>query len=192
MRERLVYRYSECFKQEVVEALEAGRFDSFEAAGVHYGVRGNGTIARWLKGFGKSHLQAKMVRVEKPDEADRIRELQKQIAKLERALGQTQAENLLNAELLKTACRRLGEDVEGFKEKKERWGAVHRVAQASGGQADIKALCQAAGMSRQNYYWQRRVRQQAQVDESLVCQLVRAERQRQPRLAGRKLWRLLR
>jgi len=46
-------------------------------------------------------------------------------------------------------------------------------------------------MSRQNYYWQRQVRQKAQVDESLVCQLVRAERQRQPRLGGRKLWRLL-
>jgi len=117
MRERMVYRYSECFKREVVEALEAGRFGSSEAAGAHYGVRGNGTIARWLKRFGKNHLQAKVVRVEKPDEADRIRELQKQIAKLERALGQTQAENLLNAELLKTACRRLGEDVEGFKKK---------------------------------------------------------------------------
>ena len=117
MRDRVVYRYSECFRREVVEGLESGRFATAEAARVHYGIRGMGTISKWLKRFGKNHLQAKVVRVEKPDEADRIRELQKQIAKLERALGQTQAENLLNAELLKTACRRLGEDVEGFKKK---------------------------------------------------------------------------
>ena len=55
----------------------------------------------------------------------------------------------------------------------------------------MSGLCQRLGMSRQNYYWQRQVRQKAQVDESLVCQLVRVERQRQPRLGGRKLWRLL-
>jgi len=46
-------------------------------------------------------------------------------------------------------------------------------------------------MSRQNYYYQRQVRERAQVDEALVGQLVRLERQRQPRLGGRKLWRLL-
>jgi hypothetical protein len=39
------------------------------------------------------------------------------VAKLERALGQTQAENLLNQELLKRACQRLGEDLEAFKKK---------------------------------------------------------------------------
>jgi transposase InsO family protein len=46
-------------------------------------------------------------------------------------------------------------------------------------------------MSRQNYYHQRQVRAREQVDESLVADLVRQERQRQPRLGGRKLWRLL-
>jgi putative transposase len=47
-------------------------------------------------------------------------------------------------------------------------------------------------MSRQNYYGQRRVRAREQVAEALVVALVRQERQRQPRLGGRKLWRLLR
>ncbi len=40
----------------------------------------------------------------------------------------------------------------------------------------MKALCRAAGMSRQNYYWQRRVRARAQVEEALVVELVREER----------------
>lgn len=42
-------------------------------------------------------------------------------------------------------------------------------------------------MSRQNYYARRRHRQRRQVDEELVCRLVRAERQVQPRLGTRKL-----
>ena len=46
-------------------------------------------------------------------------------------------------------------------------------------------------MTRQNYYHQRHLRQQAQMDEALVLELVRAERQRQPMIGGRKLWHLL-
>ena len=117
MQERIVVRYSECFKREVVEALEAGRFESVQAAQVHFGIKGNGTVAKWLRRFGRNHLQAKVVRVEKPDERDRIKALQKQVAQLQRALGQTQAQNLLNEEFLKRACQRLGEDTEAFKKK---------------------------------------------------------------------------
>jgi len=117
MRERRVYRYSECFKREVVGALESGRFSSVYAAQVHFGIKGAMTISRWLKRCGRSDLQAKVVRVERPDEADRIRELQKQIAQLQRALGQTQAQNLLHEELLKKACVLLGQDMEAFKKK---------------------------------------------------------------------------
>ena len=52
-------------------------------------------------------------------------------------------------------------------------------------------LCQAAGMSRQNYYHQRQVRAKAAIDEALVVELVRAERTRQPCLGGRKLRHIL-
>ena len=46
-------------------------------------------------------------------------------------------------------------------------------------------------MSRQNYYVARRLRQRRQVDEALILELVRRERQVQPRLGGRKLLHLL-
>ena len=117
MRGRIVRRYSSCFKRQVVEDLENGRFESLEAARHHYGIGGHRTIQRWLRQYGKNHLQAKVVRVEKPDEADRIRELKRRIADLEQALGQTQAENVLNAAYLKLACEQLGEEVEKFKKK---------------------------------------------------------------------------
>ena len=48
------------------------------------------------------------------------------------------------------------------------------------------------GMSRQNYYAARRLRQRREVDEQLVVELVKQERRLQPRLGGRKLLYLLR
>ena len=117
MAGRRVIRYSVCFKRQVVSDLESGRLPSIEAARSHYGIGGSGTIRRWLGQLGKNHLQAKVVRVERPDEADQIRDLKRRIADLERALGRTQAENVLHAEYLKQACAALGQDVASFKKK---------------------------------------------------------------------------
>jgi len=115
MRERLVRRYSTCFKRRVISELESGRFESILAARQHYGIGGSGTVRKWLKRYGKNHLQAKVVRVETPDEANQIRELKAKIQELERALGRTQAEKILEEQYLKFACRELGRDVETFK-----------------------------------------------------------------------------
>lgn len=117
MAQRIVRRYSACFKRQVVDELERGRFASVEAARRHYEIGGMTTIQNWLKQLGKNHLKAKVVRVEAVNEADRIRDLQQQVVKLERALGQTQAQNVLNAEYLRLACEQLGQEVEGFVKK---------------------------------------------------------------------------
>ncbi len=115
MQQHIIRRYSTCFKQQVIRELEQGRFDSIEQARLHYEIGGSVTIQNWLKHYGCNDLQAKVVRVEKPDEADRIRELKRQVLELQRALGQTQAQNVLNAEHLKLACEQLGLNVEAFK-----------------------------------------------------------------------------
>ena len=46
-------------------------------------------------------------------------------------------------------------------------------------------------MSRQNYYAARRLRRRRQIDEEMILELVKRERQLQPRLGGRKLLHLL-
>ncbi len=117
MRERIIKKYSACFKMQVISELESGRFDSIEVARRHYDIGGSMTIQNWLRCYGKNHLQAKVVRVEMPNERDRIRDLKKRVAELERALGQTQAENLLHATFLKLACEELGQGVDEFKKK---------------------------------------------------------------------------
>jgi len=50
-------------------------------------------------------------------ERDQIRQLKQQLAEAQRAPGQTQVENVLNAEFLKIACEELDCDVEAFKKK---------------------------------------------------------------------------
>lgn len=55
----------------------------------------------------------------------------------------------------------------------------------------IAILCKKMGMTRQNYYKTRHRRQRQSVDEGLVKELVQAERSLQPRLGGRKLYKIL-
>jgi transposase InsO family protein len=55
----------------------------------------------------------------------------------------------------------------------------------------VSGLARKLGMSRQNYYKGRRGRLKAEVDGALVEDLVRCERALQPRLGGRKLFKIL-
>lgn len=56
----------------------------------------------------------------------------------------------------------------------------------------VRTLCERVGMSPQNFYKSRKVRQRKRVDERLVKRLVEAERLIQPRLGGLKLHSMLR
>lgn len=129
MRNRVIRRYSEAFKRAVVDEIESGRFDSIRAAGVHYGIRGATTVRDWVRRLGKNHLLAKVVRVEKAGEADQMVDLRRQVERLQKALGQTQAENLLNGEYLALACEQMGEEVESFKKKSDGKRSIGRVNQ---------------------------------------------------------------
>jgi transposase len=110
-------RYSMAFKRQVVAELEGGRLRSLEEARSRYGVAGAQTIRGWIRRLGKDHLLPKVVRVEKPEEADAAARLRKRVQDLEQALGQTQLQNVLHETLLALACEQLGVSVEAFKKK---------------------------------------------------------------------------
>jgi hypothetical protein len=57
--------------------------------------------------------------------------------------------------------------------------------------ASISALAGKPGMSRQNFYKGRAARRGAEADGELVERLARGERALQPRLGGRKLFKIL-
>ena len=118
MERKTELRYSEAFKLQVVRELEQGRFDSAGAAGLAYGVNGKGTVATWVRRFGKDHLLGKLVHVMKADEQSEVKGLRKRVRELERALADAHLDLKLEAAYVKLACEAAGvEDVAGFKKK---------------------------------------------------------------------------
>ena len=110
--------YSEAFKQQVLRAIEEGKFKSIEEARKAYGIRGMGTISGWIDKYGKTHLKSKVVRVETPKEVDEKKELKKRVRELERALADAHIDLKLEQAYTRIACRSAGiEDVDGFKKK---------------------------------------------------------------------------
>jgi len=87
-----IKRYSEAFKCEVVAEYEAGA--DVSSLQKKYGITGGQTIQGWVKKYGTQGLRTEVVRIQKADEADRVRELEKQVKELEQALGKVMLEKL--------------------------------------------------------------------------------------------------
>ncbi|MDD3546425.1 MAG: transposase [Kiritimatiellae bacterium] len=111
-------RYSEAFKLKVVRDLEEGRYDSPARAGLAHGVKGKGTVAYWVRRYGKNHLLRKVVIVMKPEEQTEVRELRKRVRDLERALVDAHMDARIADAQLQFACEAAGiDDIEAFKKK---------------------------------------------------------------------------
>lgn len=118
MEQKVVVRYSEAFKLQVVRQLEQGYFKNPWEAGQAYGVKGTGTVSRWVRRFGKEHLLGKVVRVMKADEQSEVKALRKRVRELERALADVHLDLKLEEAYLELACEAAGvEDVVEFKKK---------------------------------------------------------------------------
>ena len=118
MEQKVVVRYSEAFKLQVVRQLEEGQFGNPWEAGQAYGVRGTNTVARWVRQFGKDHLLRRVVRGMKADEQSEVKALRKRMRELERALADAHLDLQLEEAYLELACEAAGvEDVVEFKKK---------------------------------------------------------------------------
>ena len=110
-------KYSEAFKQQVIEEIERGRFSSAYEAAEAYGVRGKGTIERWLRASGRGGLLRKVVRVEKPGEPGEIKRLKERVRRLEGALADAHMDRALDQSFFEILCEQQGIDAEEFKKK---------------------------------------------------------------------------
>ena len=111
-------RYSEALKLQVVRELESGRFGSPFEAGRAYGIKGPGTVGRWVRQYGRDHLLRKVVRVLKADEQTEVRALRQRVRELERALADAHLDLKIEAAYVQLACEAAGvEDVADFKKK---------------------------------------------------------------------------
>ena len=111
-------RYSESFKQRVVRAIEEGEVDNCLEAGQRFGIRGNGTVQRWVRQHGKNHLIGKLIRVETADEKNELKRLKKRIGVLERTLADSTIDLAIERAYTEMLAEEAGvEDLSAFKKK---------------------------------------------------------------------------
>jgi transposase len=90
---KVLRRYSEAFKRSVVAEVEAGRYTVVQAAAIH-GVHFT-SVYSWMERFGGPDSHTRTMRIEMPDERNRIKELEKEKRALESALAQAHMKILL-------------------------------------------------------------------------------------------------
>ena len=108
-------RYSEAFKMQVVRELEAGGINYEQMKG-RYGIRGYGTLQRWVGQYGKGRL-GKVIRVETPKEINELKRLKERVRRLESALADANIDLVLERAYTELACERAGLEVGEFKKK---------------------------------------------------------------------------
>jgi len=92
MSKETVKRYSESFRQQVVREYEEGT--SIEDLRKKYGIGGKSTIQKWIKKYSYQGLRHELLRIQRPEEVQRIRELETRVQELEQALGRMTLEKL--------------------------------------------------------------------------------------------------
>jgi transposase-like protein len=118
VKRSLVIRYSEAFKHQVIKEIEEGHCSSAQAQ-KKYGIKGCNTIHYWMKRMGKLDALPKMIRVEKPDEKSRIKELERQVRQLKNSLAETQVRYLMAESQFEIMCEQQGLDPQEVKKKLE-------------------------------------------------------------------------
>jgi transposase-like protein len=101
---------------EVVRELEQADL-SFVHMQRKYGIRGNCTVPQWVRKYGNG-TRGKVIRVERPEEIDQMKQLKDRVRRLETLLADANVDLALERAYTQLACERAGiKDVAGFKKK---------------------------------------------------------------------------
>lgn len=94
--QKILYRYSNCFKEKVVQEISAG--SSISEVRRRYDIKGENTVQSWIKKFGRNELLNTVIRVKMRSEDDKIKSLEAENKRLKIAL----AEAVLVKDVLET------------------------------------------------------------------------------------------
>jgi transposase-like protein len=86
-KRKIVYRYSICFKEKVVQEVSSG--SSISEVCRRYGIKGKTTVQRWIKQLGREELLNEIIRVKMRGERDEIKRLEEENKRLKIALGES-------------------------------------------------------------------------------------------------------
>lgn len=109
MTDIIIRRYSLAFKKHVVSEYEAGA-STYELSR-RYSITGNGTVARWVREYGREGLRAKIMVIQKPEEQERVKQLEKRVAELEQLVAQLSLDKFMLESTLAVAEEELGHEV---------------------------------------------------------------------------------
>lgn len=102
-------RYAEVVKRQVVEEYEAG--NSIHALQKKYGINGSTTISAWIRKYAREGFRHETVYIQSKAEMDRVRDLEKQVEELQKALGRMTLEKLKLESTLEVLQEKNGEVV---------------------------------------------------------------------------------
>lgn len=114
-RKSIAIRYSEAFKHQIINEVESGR--SILEVRKKYFIGGSSTIQKWMKRLGKLGALPKVIRVEKPNEKGKLKDLERQIRELKNALAETQVRCVIAESHFEIVCQDQGLDPETIKKK---------------------------------------------------------------------------
>ena len=118
-REKIHYRYSNCFKRSVVLAIEQEGL-SFEEARRRYGIRGGTMIQSWIRQFGKNELLSKVVTVSTVEERDELSRLREENKRLKIAYAELALYHKLSEKVIEVSDEMLGTDLKKSMQKSYR------------------------------------------------------------------------
>ena len=109
-------RYSEAFKLKVLSELASGKYNKNEIQKVY--AISTATIGDWLRKYNRLDLFNTVLKVESLEELERIKTLEKEMAKLKELLVQKDIDNMVNKAYLEYAAKQLGyKSVDELKKK---------------------------------------------------------------------------
>lgn len=109
MTKKTVKRYSEAFKRQVVMEYESGI--SISDLAKKYGITGGMTIKSWIKKYAKDGFRHELIKIQTAEEANRVRELEKQVQELEQVLGRVTLEKLKLESIVEELEETYGEEL---------------------------------------------------------------------------------
>jgi transposase-like protein len=83
--QKTFYRYSNCFKEKVVQEVSSG--SSISEVCRRYDIKGTGTVQSWIKKYGRTDLLNKVIRVKMRSEDDKFKQLEAENRRLKVALA---------------------------------------------------------------------------------------------------------
>lgn len=104
------YRYSNCFKQQVVQSIERDGLSITEAR-MRYGIKGGATVQNWLKQFGKHHLLNTVIEVKTLSERDELKRLRDENKKLKLAYAELSMDHKCSEKVIELADEMFGLDL---------------------------------------------------------------------------------